>query len=456
VNGYIYDSTASSTHELVLNNIWYTRTTKITTLNNEIFVNLPDSNVNELKNKWIQIPENKYTEFGQFYGDSPLFENVLQKTNSIDERIRMKMLKASKKTGLFVVTDTMYDDKAFVADATRVTMHYNTSSIVPFYKELAKTLTVEERALTILDFKGFEKALSKKSFVKFIADNSYSSIWIDNKTKLPVRSLESFRFENPKNKREVYVGVTDAGWSKINAQVDIKKPSNVVPFTEGAKKLGVYLMPNIEELFTDLTDLKVDLKKAKTNEEKARIAHLIAVAYEMINMYEEAAKYYKEEATYYKKNSVEYYDVLALAEWSLNNGGKAKEYFELAYKTDPDDFQLQWDFGKFLTGLTPASAPYQDLDRALALNEGWEDTMRFDENLISLYVTYILQGEEKDAKALIRKFEDFKTGDNYLNIARAYHRMGKQDKVKEYVDLALKTGSDPSKIDNDFFSMKFK
>jgi tetratricopeptide (TPR) repeat protein len=175
----------------------------------------------------------------------------------------------------------------------------------------------------------------------------------------------------------------------------------------------------------------------------------------MIGSYEKAAEYFKNAARLEPSNSVGYFTKSALAELSAGNGAKAKEYYEQALKADPDSMTLQFAFGDFLLGNSIASKPFQDLERALELNEGWYEDYPYDGNLLSLYINYILLEEGSEAKKLVPKFKKFKSVDSYIEIAKAYHQLGNFKKEKEYTDLAIKNSYFILQRDREFLASVF-
>lgn len=453
-NNTIYDSKSEAVYEVGTNKKSIAYRINIITKSGESFISFPDAKSSSLKNKWITVPNDKYDELGEKLNLAPLFKEAQIKDATPEDKILDVYVTLARKHNLFTHINEPFDDDYSVENATRYNLALDINSIVPFYKELAKTLTKEEYDRTILSVDGFEKGLSNPDFVSYIANHSFTSLWIDNSTQLPTRFLQIITLPPTGKIKEIVMSVNDLAWKNPNKPVFIEKPATSLSFAEGVKLLKVKIDTS-KPINSKIKDLQKQLSKAKSKDDRAYLNYLIAMEFDDISDHEEASKYYKKSATYYKKGGVEYYDALAQAEWSLGNGKKVKEYYELALKKDPnDDFVLN-QYGWFLTGLSVVSAKLQNLPQALALNTKLVAGNVDDSNLMNLYVTYLLLGRNADAELLKPKFDNFGSADNYNTIARAYHRLGNKTSSAAFSKLAADAGYKLVDRDKEFFALSF-
>ena len=424
------------------------------TKSNNIYVKFPDSTVKQIKNKWINVPSDKYSDFSRVMQPA-LFDVGLIVASTTDGKVSNIIVKLAKKHNLFVHWDDIEDDYV-VANAKRYNLAYNRNAIVPFYKELSQVLSFEEKKQTILSIDGFEKSLAKSEFVDYLVDNSYVSLWIDNGTNLPTRIVQVLQILPVQKKEPFALFLSDISITKVNQLVLIEKPVNVLSFAQATKALKINMEDNSDAVVLKIADLKKQLSKAKTKSDKALLNYLIAQKYDEISDPKNAVKYYKISASQYPKDSADQYDALAQAEWSLGNAKKVKEYFEKAIIKEPNNDYILNYYGFFLTGITSLTADSQDLNLALTLNTRLVKGVVNDSNLLNLYITYILLGRDNDAIALKSKFDNFETAENYNTLARAYHRMGDKKSEDKYVNLAKSKGYVRNVVDDEFFALTFK
>jgi Tfp pilus assembly protein PilF len=449
--GY-YDSKSEVNYEIGSGKKGTTYAMNVVTKNNTIYVSFPYAKAKALKGKWILVPTAKYDGMGESMDLPELFDAAVIEAGTEEERILDKSVIAAKQNNLLSRLPDGVDDGNSVEGTTRYDFALNANSLVAYYKAFSKSLTSEEIKKTVLVVPGFEKALSKAGFVNYIADHSYISLWIDNKTQLPTRLLEVTAIPGLGSTKNVTISLVDLSWKNINVPVSIDIPAkNVISYSEGIKALGI-----TESVENDvIKDLLLQLKKAKSKTDKADINYYLAQEYDNLEEYETAASYFRKSATYYKKESPDYYDALAEAEWSLNNGKKVKELYELALKKSPRDLLILSHYGWFLLGISNTSVSNQDLQKALTLNKMLVQDYVDDDTLQNLYINYLMLGQQANADDLKSKFDNFGTGENYNRIARAYHRMGNKLKANEYSELARQAGHVRTNADNRFFSQAF-
>jgi tetratricopeptide (TPR) repeat protein len=446
-----YTNNSTATFELGNSKSGYQYQLKIINQGEDIFVQFPLTKTKALKNKWIEVPADKYDLFGSETKLPGLFDLALIESGTLEDGVVEKTLALARKHGLFTYLAYVPEDEMEVANANRYDLYYNPKAVAPFYKELSKSLNGEERALTVLGIDGFEKALSNKEFVEYLASYSYVSLWVDKTTNLPVRYFEVVSLPSFGPKKELAISTKDLLWEKINQPVAVSLPKEAMPLTDAAKYFDIDL--SIEN--AEIKDLLKQLSKAKSKQDKAILNYLIAQEYSDLDEDSKAAEYYKKAASNYPKKSVEYYEALAQAEWALKNGAKVIEYYELALKQEPENDLVLNQYGWFLLGLTPLSAKYQNLPKALSLNQTLVSNLVDDSNLQNLYINYLLLGKNSEAKALESKFDNFASGDNYNIIARAYHRLGNKVKSQEFVNKAKQEGYVRTKTDDKFFKLTF-
>ncbi len=404
--------------------------------------------------KWIEIPDSQYKEFGVKAEIATDLDVSIQDSTSASYRAAKKVSAAYKKHKFYKQSVLIDDGTITVPNSTRYDYLVDGAILVAFYKELSQTLTNEERPYTMLGIEGFEKALKDKKYITATVDHSSVSIWIDKTTLKPVFLYEVALFKDPLNKKEAYQIVQSTAFAKIkSAQVNL--PKKFVKANEGSQLLSFSLSPSLEESFSFLEGQVKELSVTKSREDKSILASVIAYGYQAIGSNDKAAKYYILASTF-AETELERFVYLAKAELALGRGKQAKDYLEKAYDIDPDDYFVQFAYGDFLNGNTVTSAPYKNINFALELNEGWEDELRDDENLQSLYVNYILLKQFKDAKKLEEKFDSFDYSINLMAIARAYHQIGDTKMSKKYQDLAAASGHIWLPEDSAFFALKFK
>jgi hypothetical protein len=457
-----YNSSSTAVYEEGNGKTGVTYEMNIITKDDNVFVRFPNSLNKKIKNHWINIPSSRYQEFGEALGVTPLFEAAAIEHESPDELAAFdKSLELARKHQLYVHLKVDLDDDIVVSGATRYNLAMNRDAIVPYYKDLSKILTGDLRSSTILGVDGFEKNLANKAFVDYLYEHSFISLWFDNKTGLPVRYYSVSVLPSTKStNNQIVMLLSDYSWSKINLPVALTLPSKTIGLTEAVKALNIDMTSqplSVKEVEAkaNLSDYVTQLKKVKSKSDKALLNYLIAIQYDILEDSEMAIKYYKISASFSKKGGSDYYEALAQVEWVLGNGKKAKEYFELAVNLSPNEEFILQNYGWFLLGLSPVTAKFQDSKQALILNERLVKQNPKDSNLQNLYLNYILSGRQTDAEKLMLKFDQFDVADNYILIARAYHRIGQKALAENYKNLAVAKGYELSKIDKEFFALKF-
>lgn len=430
----------------------------IVTTNDDIFVRFTKASNKKAKNKWIEVPFENYQELGKALGVEDLFEFALSEDNTSDKFFEVSLALA-KKHNLFYIDQNKINDNQTLKGATRFNLRYNNSSIAPYFRELAATLDEKTKEGTVLSINGFLEMLSNKSFVDYLANYSYVSLWFDDVTSLSSRIRDSIVMPNILGKNTSTVFTVDLTVSDPNKAFIPKVPAKFLTFEEALDvfKLDIddFTIANQTPEEKDLKDSLKNYNKAKKKNDKSYYAYEVAIAYENLYQNENAAKYYKIAASNYKKNGVDYFEALAQAEWNLGNGAKAKDYFAKAYSKDPKAIFVLDQYGWFLLGITPTTAPHQDLSFALKLNEELVSKDVDDDTLLSLYLNYILQGNKIKAEETKARFDNFTTGENYNWIAHAYHRIGNKTESARYAKLATDAGYIRDKNDIQFFSISF-
>jgi tetratricopeptide (TPR) repeat protein len=429
------------------------------TKNDTIFVRFPYATNKALKNKWIDVPATEYYAFGKAMEMGTLFEEAVIEHGTSDELLAMeKSLELARKHKLYAHFDMGENKDLDVLGATRYDLSMNREAIVPYYKDLAKILPDDLKAKTLLSVEGFEKNLSKKTFVDYLSENMFVSLWFDDKTGLPVRYYSVTALPPTKaNGNQIMLIASDFSWTEINKPITLKVPAKTVTMDSVVKALDLDISSEASnpEVEAQLEDYLAQLKKATSKSDKAFLNYMIAVQYDILDDYKSAVKYYKTSASLYKKGSADQYEALAQVEWNLGNAKKAKEYFELALKKAPNEEFILQSYGWFVLGLTPVTAKEQDLKYALKLNEQLVKLNPVDGNLLNLYLSYILNGKYSDATKLQFKFDQFETGENYITIARAYHRLGQKTLTENYKKLAIAKGYKLTEADKEFFALSF-
>jgi hypothetical protein len=416
------------------------------------YISFPNVRNKELQKKWILVPEDQFKQLGIELGLETLFNSVQLDTSDVTKEVYEKTTALAKKHNLYTRLTTDIDDDYDLPNTTRYDLVLRRDAIAGFYTDLDKQLSAEAKEFTLLGIDGFTKRLKEASFIDYLAENAYESLWIDNTNKLPVQYLSAGSLPPPKNSKTGYVfSFSHAKWDSVNKPVTILKPSVSLSLSEGKKLLGIDPHLAAKE---DIKNLSKQASTAKNKIDKGYIYLDIADIYSDFDK-KMASSYYKKAAALFKKGSPDYYYSLAEAERELKNGKKVKEIYELALESHPQDDLLLNRYGWFLLGLSPTSIKYQDLAKAQELNSILVKNLVDDSNLQNLYLTYLLLNKSVEAESLKSKFDDFENADNYNLIARAYYRAGNGNMVKKYQLLAKQKGHLQTDADKEFYATKF-
>lgn len=201
--------------------------------------------------------------------------------------------------------------------------------------------------------------------------------------------------------------------------------------------------------------LLTEYKKTTDEYSKGNISLYIGNEYSKIDDKNNATKFYRIAATHFPKDSADYFHSLAIAEWELGNGLGVIKYFEEGLSFEPNSDFLMNSYGVFLLGISSSSISHQNLNQAMEVNTKLVELNPDDENLLNLYLNYILIKDEKKAKNLIDKFKEFETAYNYHWIARAYHRIGNKVESEKYLKMSKDMGYVLDKHDTVYFSRVF-
>lgn len=460
----LYESKTNATFEAGTQDYSFRSTIEVLSKNNDVYLRYIDAD-EEGANQWFKIPYVLYDSVASSSGNKLFLKNALTTAGTQKEREMLGLINSlAKKHNLFIFFNDPTTIKKSGKTLIRFDLAYDPDTVVAFFKELSQKIDPEMRDKTVLSTEGFEANLINKNFVDYFTENSYISILFDTSTQLPVEFVKVDSLPPFSNNQGYSIDLTHSIWTNINKPIQsIKIPTSTktvaellalykeMPSQSDEEKLAMKKAESEKEL----KELKSDFKRAKSKQEKSLIAYVIAQTYDDLEDSKNAIKQYKTSAKLALKNSADYHEALAQAEWSAQNGKKAIEYFELAYKADPNSQFVLHNYGFFLLGLSKASVNYQDLGRALQFHLKLTDATPDDENLSSLYLNYLLMGDTKNAEVVKARISEFNTADNYYWIARAYHRMGNIVKATEYKQKALDAGYVWGKYDTEFFSLKF-
>jgi Tfp pilus assembly protein PilF len=450
----LYDSKSVVTHEVTTKRGIYSTPMNLITKSGDIYLSFPDAKSKSIKNKWTKVTKDQYNEIGEKLGLTVLFEGALLEEGPLARKLRDISVKLARKHNLYSHFTEGFEDDISVENATRYDLVYNASALTAYFDDLKDTLTAEEKNASIFALNGVERSLADPEYVEEVANHSFISLWVDNTTQQPVRMWSVLILPPNRSQKEYVVSESSITLSNINVPITITPPHSTLGVAEMAKALKIKLAGKNDAALKRIADLKKQLTKAK-KVDRGNIAYSVAVAYDDIDDTKGASEYYKKAAAYYPKNSVDQYDALARSEWQLGNGQKVKEYYELALGVDPDSEFVLNNYGWFLTGLSPVSATYQDLSRALSINTQLVKKVVDDSTLINLYATYVLMGRTKEAEELKKKFDNFESAQNSNSLARLYHRLGNKKLEDYYAKLAKDNGYVRSVLDEVFFKMSF-
>lgn len=196
----------------------------------------------QMRNKWIKANAGHYQDIGAGLGVSQLFDVFDSSTQAEMESKANKFVAAFRKTNFWKKYDQEIDDGREVKNATRYNFELNQDAIYPFFKELTKTLTLEEAGYSLYADKNILKTLDDDSVKAFMADKSYMSVWIDNKTKKPVYIVEAFWTPLVEKKKTVYIlQLSETKLSGYDNQPTLKLPVESVDAALASKQLKVKL-----------------------------------------------------------------------------------------------------------------------------------------------------------------------------------------------------------------------
>jgi len=435
----------------------------IITLGDKIFIRFPQASDKKIKNKWIEVPFDKYHKFGKALNQEMLFESALPEVlTEKEDKVFQLITTLAKKHNLFAFWPeyAQYEEeKIVVKNSTRYDLSLNHNAVTPFFKELIKTIKAESLESENFPLAIFELAITNQYYMDYMADYSSISMWVDNQTSLPTRIVIKIQTPNPSGKEALSLLNIDAIFTQNNKAFTIKAPTKSLTFEQGLDLFGIDKKGLVVEKTEEeqaLDEALYELSIARSKQDKSDTSYYVAMAYDDLYKYEDAAKYYKLSASYAKKNSGDYYEALAQAEWSLGNGAKAKEYFNLALAKAPKTDFVLTNYGWFLLGLNKESANFQDLALSLKLHEQLVSQLVDDDNLQSLYLSYLMLGDTVKAEETKKRFDNFATKNNYATLGLAYHRLGNKKESDKYFKMAEDLGYKKDKTDIEFLKMVFK
>lgn len=424
----------------------------------DIYAKFPLASNKEVKKTWFKIPYEKYELLGQKLGIAPLFDLALVETKegTEEELFLRKVVQLARKHKIYAHVGGNIDDGIKIPRTVRFDLIFDPAGLTNFYKEIDTTFTAEEKAKTVLSVAGFREMINNPRQMQQIADNSYVSLFFDKKTQKPVHMIEALVIPTFSGLTDKIVFIKDGHWVESTKKASVKTPKKFKTLEEFLRLNNVVLEGVTSSVSSELDYLLDDYQNSRNKIERADNAYYVAMEYDNQGNRSKAAEYYRISASNYKKGSVDHYEALAQAEWSMRNGSKAKENFELALKKGPNDNLVLNQYGYFLLGISVASANVQDLNKALVLNQKLVEKYPDDSGLLNLYINYIMLNDISSANALKTRFSQFETGENYNFIARAYHRMGNQAQATAYSKLAKDLGYVQTGGDKDFFAMIFR
>ncbi len=424
-----------------------------------VYIRFPETRIKSVKNKWIEVPAVRATDFAEALELEELFDIALTKNDDPNPIAAFDASAAlARKLGLFQFFDGDVGDSIVVENATRYDLIYRSDVFAAYFKELKKTIAEMpgDNEVTVFSIEGFESGIKNNEFVDKITDRSYVSLWFDNVTKLPVRMVDVMVIPPFEKRKETVFTYTDISLKDYGVKMTVVAPKSTISFADAVDALDLNLQVDLDtqDPAARLKELLSAYKKAK-KADKAYLSYSIGDAYGALDDAAQAAAYYKKAAAASKKKSVDQYLSLANAEWELGNVAKVKEYFELALKVDPKNDAVLNQYGWFLLGLNVVTAQTRDLEKALEVNQKLVKGLVDDSNLQNLYATYMLLGRTADAEKLKKKFDNFDAKENYMVLARIYHRLGDKKQSDLYVQKAVEAGYVQSIRDKRFLALQF-
>jgi hypothetical protein len=295
------------------------------TIKDKIYLMFPDAQLESMQGKWIPLTGAQYDTLGEALGLEDLFDSGVSKHKSDHEEFNKKFEKQLKKYSLYKISDEPIEDDYEVEDATRYDLVLNRDTIVEFYQAFDKSLTKEEREMSLLSWKGFSAALKKDAFVDQMVADSYRSVWIDEESQQPVRIVDIFAVPVIGKKDKYTYIVNDLSFEKKASEPETV-PTDIMSFGQAVKALKLKIKAPEE---VEIAKLLKAVKKQKVTSEKAATYEDIAELYVGLIETKKAAEYYRKAASFVTKGSAEYYRLLKLAEQALGNSKKEKEFSEL-------------------------------------------------------------------------------------------------------------------------------
>ncbi len=359
-------------------------------------------------------------------------------------------MELAKKHNVYQYVQRDIKDGVKIRGAKRFNFELNPNTFAAYYREYVELFEGADKEKLAL----VSSLLSSSEFVNSIVNQSYLSLWFDEKTNLPVRILNVTII--PKNGYVPELLVVESfALTNINKEVVIQTPRTYKDIGDLVQRFNIKLNGVLDTPESKLQAHLNAYADAGSLHEKEYYAYEVANTYVDLEKKEEASKYYILSSESSKKKSASYYESLAQSEWILGNGAKTKEYLDLALKKDPKADFVLYQYGYFLLGISKTTAQFQDLTKAEFLNERLAGNKPNDEMLLNLYLTYILQNDKSNADALVRRFTNFNTGENHNFIARAYHRLGNSQMAATHKKMAADLGYKQSGYDVEFYAMNF-
>ncbi len=196
----------------------------------------------KLKNKWIKMTPEEYTQLGKKTNLEPLFD-ALKPEQLISVKDRSKeSLDIMLKSNLLTVYPFTIDDNFTMNNATRYNFEYNEDNIRSYVTDMLKFQTKNYPNKDTSTYKLLNKIIRKDEAVEYIADGSYLSIWIDKTTQRPVRITNSFWFSETTGKKVKPVQIlTDTVIDKYQSTKTVTTPTSTISFADAAKIMKLKL-----------------------------------------------------------------------------------------------------------------------------------------------------------------------------------------------------------------------
>jgi hypothetical protein len=196
----------------------------------------------KIANRWIRIPNTHLAAFNRatnheidmaraFVSDGDTAPTHAQE---IDHELRTKHT-------LYAQVNEPHVEVYEGARVVRYDFEFNHKTFLKYFADLEAQLTKTEREDTLLGIPGFKQGLKNKKFVSAVIKDSYYSVWIDAKTGMPVRSIESVVIPAFGDRKEELEVLQETLFTELGTKQTIAAPTKYMEMEEALRYMKLKL-----------------------------------------------------------------------------------------------------------------------------------------------------------------------------------------------------------------------